>query len=549
MMGGDPGREASLRVLDQRPFDVDAGFLPEIFKIDATDDLPHGMVRVPGWRINDDGQTLEVQDFFIGRFEVTNAEFQKFVDAGGYDNSDYWADEFEMNGQIVGWDEAIALMVDKSGRQGPSTWMGGAFPAGQANHPVAGVSWYEADAFARFANAELPTYSHWRRAIANGALPWMIPASNLDGTGTADVGSFSGIGWAGAYDLAGNVREWTSSSNDGRVILGGAWNDPPYVVLESMLDASALPPFDRSETNGFRLAITSDDPRVANVLLAPVTINRESLDAEPVSDDIYEIFKNLFRYDNAAPLTARTEIEEMRGRWVREYVTFDAPYDDDRIGLYLYFPEFTSKPLQTVIFWGGASWLFVDSIDRFNAPPLEFLLQSGRAVAVPVLAGTFQRRNAARVPWSTIAGRDLAIHQVRDLRRVVDYLQTRADIDAEALGYYGKSWGGRLGGIVLAVEDRIKVGVLDQAGLQHLWHPETSVVNYLPHVNTPVLQFNGVYDTDFRFETSAVPFFELLGTPLEHKKHVTGPSSHFTPRPVVIGETLNWLDKYFGQAR
>ena len=101
---------------------------------------------------------------------------------------------------------------------------------------------------------------------------------------------------------------------------------------------------------------------------------------------------------------------------------------------------------------------------------------------------------------------------------------------------------------MLAVEDRIKAGVLYQAGLQHLWHPETSVVNYLPRVKTPVLQLNGIYDTDFRFETSARPFFELLGTPSEHKKHVTAPTSHMVPRPVVVGETLDWFDKYLGQA-
>ena len=548
MIGGGAGRRPGVQFLDQRPFNLDYDFLPELFKIDAADELPDGMVRVPGWQINDEGQTIEVQDFFINKFEVTNAEFQRFVDAGGYESSEYWVDQFESNGQLLAWDEVVPLMVDASGRPGPSTWIGGTFPAGQADHPVAGVSWYEADAFARFANAELPTYSHWRRAIASGALPWMLPASNLDGNGTADVGRFDGLGWTGAYDLAGNVREWTSSSNDGRVILGGAWNDSPYVVLESILDASALPPFDRSETNGFRLAITSDEPMVANVLRAPVTIDGESLDMDPVSDEIYEVIRNLYRYDNAAPLNARIEAEESQGRWVRQHVTFDAPYDDDRIGLYLYLPEDTSRPLQTVIWWGGAAWQVLDSHENFGVP-LEFLLQSGRAVAVPVLAGTFQRRNTPRTPWSTIAGRDLAIQQVKDFRRVVDYLQTRSDIDTDALGYFGSSWGGRLGGIVLAVENRIKTGVLDRAGLQHLWHPETSVVNHLPRVKTPVLLFNGVYDTDFRFETSAVPFFELLGTSPEDKKHVSGPTSHFVPRPVVVGESLDWFDKYLGQAK
>lgn len=97
---------------------------------------------------------------------------------------------------------------------------------------------------------------------------------------------------------------------------------------------------------------------------------------------------------------------------------------------------------------------------------------------------------------------------------------------------------------MLAVEDRIKVGVLDQAGLQHLGIPEINVVNYLPRIKVPVLQFNGIYDTDFRFETSAQPFFELIGTDQADKKHVAEATGHFVPELVVTGETLNWLDKY-----
>jgi dienelactone hydrolase len=546
MGGGVIGGQPGLRVVEQRPFNQYGNFHPEPFRIDAADDLPEDMVRVPGWRLDNDGQAVDVRDFFIGRYEVTNAEYQRFVDAGGYENSEYWAAEFEKDGQALIWDEAVQLMVDQSGRRGPGTWIGGTFPAGQADHPVAGVSWYEADAYARFVGAELPTYSHWRRAISAAALPWMLPASNLDGEGTAAVDEFDGISWTGALDLAGNVREWCFSPTDeGRVILGGAWNDAEYVVLESILDASSLPPFDRSRTNGFRLARTSDDTRAAELLRASVTVTGESLDAEPVSDEIFAVFRNLFQYDNEASLSARIEKEEIRGPWEREYITFDAPYDDERIGLYLYLPNDVSGPLQTVLFWGGTGWLVLDSIDRYKTP-IEFVLQSGRAVAVPVLAGTFQRRNDTRVQWSTIAGRDLVIRQIKDLRRAVDYLQTRSDVDAEAIGYFGFSWGGRLGGIVLAMEDRIRAGVFDQAGLQHLQHPETSVVNYLPRVETPVLQFNGVYDTDFRFDTSAVPFFELLGTSPEHKKHVTAPTEHFVPRPVVVGETLDWYDRYLG---
>jgi len=58
--------------------------------------------------------------------------------------------------------------------------------------------------------------------------------------------------------------------------------------------------------------------------------------------------------------------------------------------------------------------------------------------------------------------------------------------------------------------------------------------------------FSGRYDTDFRFEISAKPFFNRLGTPSEHKKHVVEPTGHFVSPAVVKGESLDWFDKYLG---
>ena len=94
----------------------------------------------------------------------------------------------------------------------------------------------------------------------------------------------------------------------------------------------------------------------------------------------------------------------------------------------------------------------------------------------------------------------------------------------EKLGYYGHSWGGRVGAIVLAVEPRLKVGVLNQAGINAGDHPDINVSHFLPRVDAPVLHFSGRYDTDFRFESSSKPFFDRLGTPPEHKKHVVSPT-------------------------
>ena len=179
---------------------------------------------------------------------------------------------------------------------------------------------------------------------------------------------------------------------------------------------------------------------------------------------------------------------------------------------------------------------------------LDFALKNGRAVAFPVYKGTFDRRLPAVPSPTTIAGRDLAIQKIKDLRRSIDYLETREDIDAEALAYYGRSEGGVVGAVALAVEPRLRVGILNQAGFPNGPRnlPEIDVINYLPRVHVPVLQLNGEFDTGFPGETSAKPFFERLGTPAADKRHVVAPGGHFVPTPVIINETLDWLDKYLG---
>jgi len=213
--------------------------------------------------------------------------------------------------------------------------------------------------------------------------------------------------------------------------------------------------------------------------------------------------------------------------------------------LYLYLPHGETSRFQTIVYWPGADAFILESFDQTSAP-LEFALKNGRAVVVPVFEGTYDDSYHQPPSWGTIAARDLGIRQVKNLRRTIDYLDTRADIDTRTLAFYGFSWGGRLGALVLAIEPRLRVGILNQAGLLAGVVAELDVVNYLPRVKVPVLQFNGIFDTDFLYERDAKPFFDLLGTPPEDKKHVVEPTGHFSKPTVVIGETLAWLDKYLG---
>ena len=71
----------------------------------------------------------------------------------------------------------------------------------------------------------------------------------------------------------------------------------------------------------------------------------------------------------------------------------------------------------------------------------------------------------------------------------------------------------------------------------------------MSRVKIPVLVLSGRYDPIFPLDKSALPFFRLLGTPPAQKRHVISDGGHFTPRPLRIRETLDWLDHYLGRVQ
>jgi formylglycine-generating enzyme required for sulfatase activity len=199
-------------------------------------ELPSGMVYVPGgsYQLNisrlEHVLPLELHDYLIDRYEVTNRQYKEFVTAGGYRDRTYWREPLVSDGHAVPWHEAVARFVDRTGRPGPATWEAGDYLEGQDEYPVGGLSWYEAAAYARFAGKSLPSVYHWGRAAGSAAASWIVPRSNFAGQGPARIGTHTGMSQFGAYDMAGNVREWClNRSEDQRYILGGSWNDATYL--------------------------------------------------------------------------------------------------------------------------------------------------------------------------------------------------------------------------------------------------------------------------------------------------------------------------------
>ena len=79
--------------------------------------------------------------------------------------------------------------------------------------------------------------------------------------------------------------------------------------------------------------------------------------------------------------------------------------------------------------------------------------------------------------------------------------------------------------------------------------PEADSFNYLPRVTAPVLMLNGKYDHMSPLESSQKPYFALLGTSADRKRHFIYEGGHFVPHTQLIAQSLAWLDKYLGEVK
>jgi len=174
---------------------------------------------------------INLPAFQIDRYEVTNAQYQQFVEETGHS----------------------------------APW--GTFPVAQADLAVTDVSWEDANAYCRWAGKRLPTEAEWEKA-ARGTegqrFPWgdawrdgVANTSEAGVGGVQPVGSYpEGASPYGVQDMAGNVWEWVddwfSASKDTRVIRGGAWN-----AISQWAQAAArnsTPPTFTQDNLGFRCA-------------------------------------------------------------------------------------------------------------------------------------------------------------------------------------------------------------------------------------------------------------------------------------------------------
>ena len=540
-------------------------FIPNHFfrTLDKIGSIPSGMIRVNGAQM----PYGTISDFLIDKYEVTNGEFKEFVDAGGYTNQEFWKEEFIRDNKKISWDEIRSLFVDKTGQPGPATWEDGEYAPGTDYYPVSGVSWYEAKAYAAFAGKELPSGDHW--GLARGENTFIIrwpqmggyaifaPFSNFNHQGPVEVGSLNGITPYGAYDMAGNVNEWCiNDAQVGKLFRGGGWNSNSYMFSNLM----HAPAFDRSETMGFRCVKYLDDnplpPNVHRRTLGTENIFAAQEVIEPVSDEIFNVYKAFYEYDRTALNSSIIHTSDDNPDWVHEKVIFDAAYNDEKVIVHVFLPKKAKPPFQPIIYGPGSASFFQlnsDSIESYYEFPvfLQYLVENGRAVIYPVVKGTFERRDDkiafVHLGSETQQYTDFITQVIKDYRRTIDYLETRGDIDSDKIAFYGMSWGPMIGSILTSIDNRIRTNIFISGGIKNIGRPEVNPINFFTRVKLPTLMVNGRYDSVFPLETSILPLFNGIAVADDKKKLVLHDTDHIPLREGMVTEVLSWLDQQLGQ--
>ncbi len=223
------------------------------------------MIKIPAGYFEQGNDSIDALDneqpvhqvyldtYWIDRYPVTCGQYRVFIEAKGYQNPHWWSKD--------GWKWRASKQINQ-----PLYWSDN---TQWDNHPVCGVSWYEAQAYARFVGKRLPTEAEWEKAaswdVARGdrkPYPWGEATPDTDSCNhnnaigqTTPVNAYpKGQSAYGCYDLLGNVWEWTGCVFDGyegfvsypyvgyskvyfdgqhQVLKGGSWATPPWALRSS----------------------------------------------------------------------------------------------------------------------------------------------------------------------------------------------------------------------------------------------------------------------------------------------------------------------------
>lgn len=532
-------------------------------------EVPEGMVFVPEGAyelVSGDAPpglgVAQLDDFFIDAYEVSNERYKAFVLAGGYTNRSYWKHAFVRDGRELSWEEAMRDLTDRTGLSGPRNWVGHDYPEGRGRHPVTDITWYEAAAYAEFVGKSLPTVYQWEKAARDSAfthfaglvMPWgwvrpgelVRTRANFSGSGTAPVDAYPfGLSPFGAHSMAGNVKEWTlNEMGSGHLVTGGSWEDPLYMFTA----LGSFANFFSSPAVGFR-CVRNTPNALGDQGAMRVDLDERTPSYTAVDDATFRTLLSYYRYDTwplEPEIVETVETED----WIREKVRLAGAEGDDILA-YLYLPKSAAAPFQTLVFVPGSN-AFSESVSDATEWLLGPNIKSGRAVLAVVMRGMVEREREPgyeNPEVSSVRFRDLVVLQATELRRGIDYLETRDDIDTDRLTYVGLSWGASSRLLYGAVDDRYRSAILIGGGVREIMLrrlPEANPINFAPRL-PPTLLLHGKNDEVLPYYTELLPLWNLLREP---KKLVVIEGAGHVPQLEARVPAINqWLDETLGPVR
>ena len=396
--------------------------------------LARDKVRVPGWTLGAGGRSVELRDYFLGRYEVTNAEYKAVRGRRRLRAAESW-DPIVVNGAALPWESDAA--VRRSDRTtGPKHLGSERLPDGEDGFPVSGVSWYEAAAYARFVGQELPTAHHWQHALANSMFPWLLPASNFGGTEPRPVdgqpGDDARRGVRHGRQRAGMDGDARSATNASSLAGAGTTRTTsPAAPTHRRRRAIARP------ATGCRLAVTARRVERRRVGAGAARI---ALDGVARARSRSRSPTRCTRRTAACSTTTRRIVERSRGsdRTRRAFGRASASGSTQGTARSACCSTSTCRPARLAAvsdrgLLAGLGYVRARRRRRVLRETDRLHREERTSRCVPRVQGDLRARvGNSRVgrDFDTVEYRDNTIDTVKDLRRRVDYLETRGDSTA-----------------------------------------------------------------------------------------------------------------------
>ena len=530
--------------------------LPEI-----NSEILENHIVMPGRSINNfrvygrNTGEINIPTFSISKNEVSNIEYQEFVNDGGYQNPTFWDFPLKIDDKLYEFKKTVSTFKGKFGKNGPANWSYGKFPNGLGNHPVSGISWFEARAYAKYKNQELPNMHQWTyaaKAYTNTLDQDVMENGNFNSDFTkpvnSDAGSLSGIN-----NIGGNVKEWlinrSGNNKDKFSAAGGSYLEPSYQFIGQNFQN----PNDRSIGNGIRLVknLSSDNNTNLDNYSITQRVYRELDDEPSVSDEMFDYYKSQFDYPKNDINVQTNFINDPNDIYTIESFSMEPAYrsQEKLTGFIIYSSKNLKKPNPVIVFphAGSLRQNNIETIPPRLIRTFSYLLDEGYAIIYPIYSGLYNRsRNNECDDDIEYCRKNNVFRKGKDYKKVIDYLETRSDFNFNNLSYYGSSMGANYSNWMLAIDDRVKSAFLLVGGVNT--SPQAKEIdqhNYTRRIKVPIFHIVGKLDPVVSYEKAFLPWKKIIGTPKKDLRIIEMDNvGHYVPRDTIYAYHKNWIEKY-----